>query len=165
MEVQDIATKKVVIPGKALRALIMQKASGLVSVFDPADDSIHWRLYFSEGNLQYATSGMGQKVRLTYLLKQLFPNTKFPIPNELDSDKEYQYLCKVLDTGKLSPKQVQSVLYFLTQEAIAQVLSLPRAAITFNSKHPQLKPALLSVALRKMLRPLQNPRQDLLKSL
>ena len=156
MEVQDIAAKKVVIPGKALRALIMQKASGLVTVFDPADESIRWHLYFSEGNLQYATSGMGQQVRLTYLLKQLFPNTKFPIPSELDGEKEYHYLCKVLGTGKLSPKQIQSVLYFLTQEAIAQVLSLPRAAITYDSTYEPLKPALLSIALRKLLRPLQN---------
>ncbi|AFY37103.1 response regulator receiver protein [[Leptolyngbya] sp. PCC 7376] len=156
MESQDITAKRVVIPGKALRALIMKKASGLVTIFDPADESISWHLYFTEGNLQYATSGMGHKVRLTYLLKQLFPNTKFPIPDNLNSATEYQYLNKVLGTGKLSEKQVKSVLYYLTQEAIAQVLSLPRAAITYSAKHPQLSPALLSVPLRNMLRSLQN---------
>ena len=155
MELQDVSTKKVVIPGRALQALVMRKASGIVTIFDPSDESVFWHLYFTKGNLNYATSGMGQRVRLTYLLKQLFPNTQFPIPDHIDGHDEYIYLNKVLEAGRLSGKQIQKVLYFLTQEAIAQVLSFPRAAIVFEAKQTPLAPILLSLSLRSMLRPLQ----------
>lgn len=155
MELQDVSTRKVVIPGRALQTLVTGKASGIATVFDPSDESVYWHLYFAKGNLNYATSGMGQKVRLTYLLRQLFPNTQFPIPDHIDGHHEYPYLNKVLGAGKLSTKQIQKVLYFLTQEAVSQVLSLPRAAISFEVKQNPLTPALLSLSLRSMVRPLQ----------
>lgn len=163
MEVQDIKAKKVVIPGKALQALIRGKASGLVTIFDPSDESVYWHLYFGEGNLHYATSGMGQKERLTYLLKQLFPNTQFPIPENINPQSEYTYLNKILKMGKLSSNQIQKVLYFLTQEAIAQVLSLPRAAITYDSKHQPLEDAVLSLSLKSMLHALREKISDAVK--
>ncbi|NJN74270.1 MAG: response regulator [Limnothrix sp. RL_2_0] len=156
MKLQDITAKKVVVvPGKALRVLIEEKASGLMTIFEPADDSIFWRLHFSQGNLIYATSGMGKTERLHYLLKQLFPNTQFSIPSNLDDQDEYNYIHNILKAGKLSPKQVQKVFYILTQEAIAQVLSLPRAAITYDASHLPLENAVLSLSLKSMLNSLR----------
>ncbi|AFY37104.1 response regulator receiver protein [[Leptolyngbya] sp. PCC 7376] len=154
MEVQDTATKKVVIPGKALQSLILKKLSGTVTIFDPSDESVYWHLHFGDGKLHYATSGIGKRERLEYLLKLLFPNTDFPIPNNLTD--EYSYVCKIWQMGKFSLKQVRQVLYFLTQEAITQVLALPRAAMSFKRSSKSLDPLLLSLALKQMVRPLQD---------
>ncbi len=163
MELQDVTTKRVVIPSKALKALILKQASGLVTIFDPTDESVFWHLYFSSGKLQYATSGMGRKERLTYLLKQLFPKSDFPIPNGLSSEEEYLYIRKLLGSSKLSAKQVKQVLYYLTQEAIAQVLSIPRAALQYDPKTLLPEPAILSLSIGKMLRPLQTQIKDIVK--
>ncbi|MGB2924587.1 MAG: response regulator [Limnothrix sp.] len=152
MEVQDAPTKKVVIPGKALQSLITRQVSGKVTVFDPSDESVYWNLYLGGGKIHFATSGMGKPERLAYLLKRLFPNTRFPLPDGLRHD--YNYVCKIWKMGKFSLKQVRQVLFYLTQEALTQILTLPRAAIAFD-KSLGLDPLLLSLSLRQMVRPLQ----------
>lgn len=152
MEVQDTATKKVAIPGQVLQGLIGRKVSGTVTIYDPLDNSVFWHLYLGDGKLHFATSGMGKSERLAYLLGQLFPKTKFPIPDPLSND--YAYVCKIWQMGKLSLKQVRHVLFFITQEAIAQFLALPRAAVTFE-RSLGLDPLLLSLSLKQMVRPLQ----------
>ncbi len=158
MEVQDTATKKVVIPGKALHSLIVKKASGIITVFDPSDESVFWQLHLGGGKLHYATSGVGKKERLAYLLKQLFPKTQFPLPDTLSDD--YSYICKIWKMGKFSLKQVRQVLFFLTQEAMTQVLALPRAAVKFEKMPIRLDPLLLSLSLKQMVRPLQPQIRD-----
>ncbi|OKH19214.1 response regulator [[Limnothrix rosea] IAM M-220] len=158
MEVQDAATRKVVIPGKALQSLIIKKASGIIIVFDPSDESVFWQLHLGGGKLHYATSGVGKRERLAYLLKQLFPKTQFPLPDPLTDD--YGYICKIWKMGKLSLKQVRQILFFLTQEAVAQVLALPRAAVKFEKTPIGLDPLLLSLSLKQMVRPLQSQIRD-----
>lgn len=160
MEVQDAANRKVVIPGKALQSMIVRNVSGTVTIHDPTDESVFWHLYLGGGKIHYATSGMGKHERLAYLLNQLFPTTKFPLPNPLKND--YEYICKIWKMGKFSLKQVRHVLYYLTQEAIAQVLSLPRAALKYD-KSLGLDPLLLSLSLRQMVRPLQPQIRNLVQ--
>ncbi|MBV5260507.1 response regulator [Synechococcus moorigangaii CMS01] len=153
MTVQDITTaKNVVIPGQALQSLIQRQMSGTMTIYDPLDESVYWQLYFGGGKLHFATSGMGKKERLTYLLGQLFPRVKFPMPNALQHD--YDYICQIWQAGKLSLQQVRQVLFFITQEAIAQFLSLPRAAVKFE-RSLKLDPLLLSLSLKDMVRPIQ----------
>ncbi|BAW95323.1 two-component response regulator [[Synechococcus] sp. NIES-970] len=153
MEVQDIATKTVVIPGKALQTLIERRVSGTVSVYDPVDDSVFWQLYLGGGKLHFATSGMGKPERLDYLLGQLFPSTQFPISDTLSRD--YDYICQIWKMGKFSLQQVRQVLFFITQEAVSQFLALPRAAVKFE-RTLGLDPLLLSLSLRQIVRPLQD---------
>lgn len=152
MEVQDAATKKVVIPGKALQSLIARQVSGTVTIFDPSDESVYWHIYLGGGKIHFATSGVGRQERLAYLLKQLFPSTQFPLPQNIR--KDYDYICKIWKMGKFSLKQVRHVLFYMTQEALTQILTLPRAAITFD-KTLGLDPLLLSLSLRQIIRPLQ----------
>ena len=162
MEVQDTATrKKVVIPGKALQSLIVGKASGIVTLFDPSDESVYWHLHLGDGKLHYATSGMGKKERLAYVLKQLFPKTEFPIPENLTN--EYAYICKIWQMGKFNLKQVRQVLYFLTQEALTQILAVPRASVSYNRTSNSLDPLLLSLSLRQMIRPLQEQIRNIVQ--
>ena len=70
MEVQDTATKQVVIPGKAIQNLILQKASGIATIYDPSDESVYWNLHLGDGKIYYATSGMGKRERLAYFSVQ-----------------------------------------------------------------------------------------------
>lgn len=153
MEVQDTATKTVVIPGKVLQTLIERRLSGTVSIYDPADESVFWQLYLGGGKLHFATSGMGKSERLHYLLGQLFPRTKFPIPDDLSND--YTYICQIWKMGKFSLQQVRQVMFFITQEAVTQFLALPRAAVKFE-RTLGLDPLLLSLSLRQIVRPLQD---------
>lgn len=152
MEVQDAATKKVLIPGKALQSLIARQVSGTVTIFDPSDESVYWQIYLGGGKVHFATSGIGRHERLVYLLKQLFPGTQFPGTKNVS--KDYNYVCKIWKMGKFSLKQVRQVLFYMTQEALTQILTLPRAAITFD-KTLGLDPLLLSLSLRQIVRPLQ----------
>lgn len=152
MEVQDTATKQVVIPGQVLQGLIGRKMSGTVTIYDPLDESVFWQLYLGDGKLHFATSGMGKAERLAYLLGQLFPKAKFPISDSLSQD--YAYVCKIWKMGKFSLQQVRHVLLFITQEAITQFLALPRAAVKFD-RTVGLDPLLLSLSLKQMIRPLQ----------
>ncbi|MEB3225792.1 MAG: hypothetical protein VKJ86_08300 [Synechococcus sp.] len=100
---QDATTKNVVIPGQVLQSLIQRKMSGTMTIYDPLDESVFWQLYFGGGKLHFATSGMGKKERLTYLLGQLFPKTKFPMGDPLNQD--YSYICQIWQAGKLSLPQ------------------------------------------------------------
>jgi twitching motility two-component system response regulator PilG len=152
MEVQEAATKKVVIPGKALQSLISRQVSGTVTIFDPSDESVYWHIYLGGGKIHFATSGVGRQERLAYLLKQLFPGTQFPLPKNIPQD--YAYVCKIWKMKKFSLKQVRQVLFYMTQEALTQILTLPRAAIKFD-KTLGLDPLLLSLSLQQMIRPLQ----------
>ncbi|AMA10155.1 response regulator [Picosynechococcus sp. PCC 73109] len=152
MKVQDATTKNVVIPGQVLQSLIQRQMSGTMTIYDPLDESVFWQLYFGGGKLHFATSGMGKRERLTYLLGQLFPKAKFPMGDSFSQD--YDYICQIWKAGKLSLQQVRQVLFFTTQEAIAQFLSLPRAAIKFE-RALNLDPLLLSLSLKEMVRPIQ----------
>lgn len=152
MEVQDTAKKTVVIPGKVLQTLIERRLSGTVSIYDPVDESVFWQLYLGGGKLHFATSGMGKRERLDYLLGQLFPSTQFPISDALSRD--YDYICQIWRMGKFSLQQVRQVLFFITQEAVSQFLALPRAAVKFE-RTLGLDPLLLSLSLRQIVRPLQ----------
>ncbi len=152
MKVQDAITKNVVIPGQVLQSLIHRQMSGTMTIYDPLDESVFWQLYFGGGKLHFATSGMGKRERLTYLLGQLFPKAKFPMGDTCSQD--YDYICQIWKAGKLSLQQVRQVLFFTTQEAIAQFLSLPRAAVKFE-RSLNLDPLLLSLSLKEMVRPIQ----------
>lgn len=152
MKVQDAATRKVVIPGKALQSLIERQVSGTVTIFDPLDESVYWHIYLGRGKIHFATSGIGRHERLVYLLLQLFPGTGFPLSKTVR--KDYDYVCKIWRMGKFSLKQVRQVLFYMTQEALTQILALPRATVKFD-KALGLDPLLLSLSLRQMIRPLQ----------
>lgn len=124
MEVQDTAKKTVVIPGKVLQTLIERRLSGTVSIYDPVDESVFWQLYLGGGKLHFATSGMGKRERLDYLLGQLFPSTQFPISDALSRD--YDYICQIWRMGKFSLQQVRQVLFFYYPRSCESVFGTPK---------------------------------------
>jgi twitching motility two-component system response regulator PilG len=142
----------VAMPSKVLQNLAASKASGRLTIFDPNDESVQWRIYLGDGKIHFASSAMGQKERLTYLLKRYFPSREFVIPNSFPG--EYQYICKIWQGGLLSLKQARQLLYRLTQEALIQFLALSRGSLQFE-KTVGLDPILLSLPLKDVVVPLR----------
>ena len=101
-----------------------------------------------DGKIHFASSAMGQRERLTYLLSQLLPQSKLPFLSDLRSD--YQYVCNLWQAGNLSLQQVRHVLLQLTREAVSQVWGLSRGLIKFE-KTVGLDPLLLSLPLNKLI--------------
>ena len=55
-------------PSKMLTNLVNEKFTGKVTIANPQDDSVEWRIFMGNGKIHFATSTMGKKERLTYLL-------------------------------------------------------------------------------------------------
>ena len=141
---------QVSIPFRELQNLLTNKSSGRLIIDDPNDESVQWRVYLGDGKVHFATSSMGQRERLSYLLGRYFSQHQFSIPTELPSD--YQYLCRIWQAGQLSVQEVRKILAQLTQEALIQCLALPRAIIEFENT-VGLDPLLLSIDLKKLIVP------------
>lgn len=134
--------------GKALEEIVKRQLSGRLTIRDPNNDSIIWRVYLGKGLIHFATSIIGQQERLSYLLQRYCPpELNFSHSSEFESD--YKYLCNYLQLGKLSLQQVRSLLFLVTQEAILQLLALPQAQLGFE-KTVGLDPLILSVSLKQM---------------
>ncbi len=141
---------KVAIPFRELQNLLINKSSGCLKINDPQDKSVQWLVYLGDGKIHFATSKIGQRERLSYLLGRYFSQHKFSIPTELTND--YQYLCQIWQAGQLSVQEVRKILAQLTQEALTQCLALPRATIVFENT-VGLDPLLLSIDLKKLILP------------
>ncbi len=101
-----------------------------------------------DGKIHFASSAMGQRERLTYLLSQLLPQSKLPFLSDLRND--YQYVCSIWQAGNLSLQQLRHVLSQLTREAISQLWGLSRGLIKFE-KTVGLDPLLVSLPLNKLI--------------
>lgn len=143
--------------GKALEEIVKRQLSGRLTIRDPNNDFIIWRVYLGKGLIHFATSIIGQQERLSYLLQRYCPpELNFSHSSEFESD--YKYLCNYLQLGKLSLQQVRSLLFLVTQEAILQLLALPQAQLGFE-KTVGLDPLILSVSLKQTVSAMENAVQ------
>lgn len=144
--------KLVASPAKVLQNIVVRQLSGRLTVGDPNDASIFWRVYAGNGKIHFATSAMGQRERLAYLLQWYYPELELITHQAFESD--YQTICHYWQSGQLSLLQVRKLLFWLTQEAFVQMLALPHAAIKFE-KTVNLNPLLLSVPLKPTIMPMR----------
>lgn len=142
--------KLVASPAKALQNIVAKKISGRLTIGDPNDSSIFWRVYAGNGQVHFATSGMGQRERLAYLLQWYYPELQ-PLPDK-EFQSDYEAVCHYWQAGQLSLPQVRKLLFWLTQEAFTQLLALPQAALQFD-KTVGLDPLLMSVPLKQTIVP------------
>ena len=140
-------------PAKALQEIVTRQLSGRLTIGDPNDSSIFWRVYVGNGQVHFATSVVGQKERLEYFLDREYPEIQLLQLAEGQSD--YQLVCTYWQSGKLSLQQVRKLLFALTQEALVQVLALPQASIQFE-KTLGLDPLLLSVPFKQTIVPVRS---------
>jgi twitching motility two-component system response regulator PilG len=143
--------KNLISPVQILQNIVSKKITGKLTISDPNDESIFWRVYVGNGQIHFATSAMGQKERLEYFLQWYYPELEF---NGREFKSDYQQICQYWKSGKLSVQQVRKLLFWLTQDALIQLLALPKGVIQFE-KTVGLDPILLSVSLRDLVLPMR----------
>lgn len=150
--VRSAAAQFVGSPTKALQKIVTNNLSGRLTIRDPSDTSVFWRVHFGNGKVHFASSLTGYKERLSYYLSRFCPELKELSLEGFQSD--YQAICHYWKTGKLSLQQAREVLFKLTQEALVQVINLPQAGLQFE-KTVGLDPILLSLPLKQTILPMR----------
>ena len=143
----------VAIPYKVLQGSLAKKVSGKLTIQDSNDESVKWLIYLGEGKIHYAHSINGKKERIIYLLSQCYPEHNFYIPHDFPDD--YEFICQHWRHGDLDMQKVRLILTYMTQEAIALCLALPRATISFE-KTVGLDPLILNVGLKSLIEPVKS---------
>lgn len=139
-------------PAKALTSIVNKKLTGRLTIGDPNDPSVFWRVYFGKGQVHFASSAMGHQERLPYLLQWYYPELKLVPMEKFSSD--YEVICHYWQTAAISLQQARKLLMWLTEEAFIQLLSIPQATLQFE-KNLGLDPILLSVSLKEIVTPVK----------
>lgn len=139
-------------PAKALQEIVTRQISGRLTIGDPNDRSIFWRVYVGNGQVHFATSAIGQQERLSYLLRRHYLElTALPL---VQGQSDYQFVCNLWQSSQISLQEVRQLIFSLTQEALTQLLSLPQASLQFE-RTVGLDPLLLSVSLKQTILPVR----------
>lgn len=141
------------IPLTLLYDLVIQKATGKLTIQNPFDELVTWQVYLGNGKINFASSVTGCEVRLRYLIGNYLHQSQIILPSLIDND--YDYLCKLWKENVFSLQQTQSILIQCTQEALVQILSLPATSCDFK-KNDNLHHLLLNLDLEKSLISLKN---------
>ncbi len=135
---------------EALKDIIRQELSGRLTIKDSLDSSIAWEAYFGNGKLHFATSTLGQKERLAYLIKQHHADLNL---NEFGmGQSDYQFICHQWQSGKLSLQQVRQLAFTCTQEAFVHILAIGNATMDFDLD-AHLDVLLLSASVQQVINP------------
>ena len=139
-------------PFQALQTVAAKQMSGRLTFRVPQESQAFWQIYVGGGKIHFATSTIGQRERLAYFLQWYYPELKPQALPKFSSD--YQFVCDCWKKGQLSLEQVRKLLFWMTQEAIVQVLALPRSVLKYD-KTAGLDPILLSQPLNKTILPMR----------
>lgn len=150
--VNSSAKKTTASPAKALQEIVNKQLSGRLTISDSNDNSIFWRVYVGNGQVHFASSTIGQKERITYLLRRYYPELEHLQLKKGQSD--YQFLCSYWQSGQLSLQQVRKLIFTVTQEALVQLLALPQAVLQFE-RTVGLDPLLLSIPFKQTVLPVR----------
>ncbi|HIK29446.1 MAG: response regulator [Oscillatoriaceae bacterium SKW80] len=146
------SVKVVASPAKIIQNIVTKKLSGRLTIGDPSDSSVFWRVYFGNGQVHFATSTIGQQERLRYFIQWYYPELISATSGSFQSD--YEVICDCWQAGKISLPQVRKLLFWLSQEALVQVLALPQGTVQFE-KTLWLDPLVLSVSLKELVLPVR----------
>lgn len=119
-------------PSQILEEKSQQGWSGCLMIPEAKDISAGWKIYLHEGKIQYATSTVAQRERLTYLWQKT--PTKLAFPKINAKDINYQKLCQYSAEQDVSPTELKQLLLELTQEALNQVLTIEQASIIITDE-------------------------------
>ncbi|MDJ0575228.1 MAG: response regulator [Xenococcaceae cyanobacterium MO_234.B1] len=117
-------------PNELLETKSQQGWSGCCIISEPQDASAGWQIYLHEGKLQYATSNVGQRPRLSCLWQQFSFN--FPLPKIEQETSDYEQIYQWVSENQVSAVDAQQILRQLSQEALTQILSLGKARIRLS---------------------------------
>jgi twitching motility two-component system response regulator PilG len=137
-------------PIRVLHRMIVTQASGKISISDPHDPSVLWRVFVGNGQIHFATCASSQQERLDYFLNLaeiVLSSTA------LNKATDYQFLCSQWQVGRLTLAQLRAVLILMTQDALLQVLKLSQGMIWVD-RQLGLDPLLMSLPIVKLLSPM-----------
>jgi twitching motility two-component system response regulator PilG len=137
---------------KVLTDITEQQRSGKLIVRDAVDSSITWEAYFGNGNLHFATSKLGQKERLIYLINRYCPDS---IATDLTiDDSDYQFICDRWQSGQFLFQQARQLAFTSTQEAFIHIMAIDNANLHFDPD-ARLDTLILSTSVRDLIVPVE----------
>ncbi|MEB3308786.1 MAG: response regulator [Snowella sp.] len=140
-------------PYKVLQKFVEDKVSGKLIIQNPFDEYVRWQVYLGNGKIHVANSGVGSSERLNYLLGNHLNNRDITLPPQLTDD--YQYICNLWKKEIFSFQQTRSILTQCTQEALIQVLSLPKTRCYLDTKD-KLDQLFLNLDFEQITSPIQH---------
>ncbi|BFM39987.1 response regulator [Synechocystis sp. LKSZ1] len=141
------------IPYQLLRQLVADKVTGKLTIQNPFDEFVNWQIYLGNGKIHFANSAAGSIERLNYLLGSHLHQRKITLPPQLTDD--YRYLCDLWKQEIFSFQQTRSILTQFTQEALVQILSLPKTTCYLDPKGG-LEQLFLNLNLEQVIAPVQH---------
>ncbi len=136
-------------PLEVLQNIAERRVSGRLTVRQTETDPVIWRIHAGGGQVHFATSSLGQRERLVYVLQRNEPQLVKLLPAQL-SQSDYEFLHQSWQAGMLSLPQLRKLLYLLTRDALVHCMALPQATLLFD-RATGLDPILLSVPLSEAL--------------
>ena len=141
------------VPASLLGALVNNQGSGKLIIQNPFDEFVHWQVYLGNGRIHFANSANGSVERLNYLIGGVLNRRRVTIPPHLSND--YQYICELWKKDIFSFQQTRSILNQATQEALVQILSLPKSNYIFQPDE-NLEQVFLNLDLAKVITPIKH---------
>ncbi|MFM7578965.1 MAG: DUF4388 domain-containing protein, partial [Microcystaceae cyanobacterium] len=141
------------VPAALLHTLVEKQMSGKVTIQNPFDEFVNWQVYLGNGRIHFANSANGSVERLNYLIGNALHQRKITLPPQIQDD--YQYLCELWKKDIFSFQQTRSILTQSSQEALVQILSLPKTHYTFNPE-AGLDQLFLNLELTKVMTPIKH---------
>ncbi len=143
------------LPNVILLKMLAEHRSGSLTIRDPNDASVAWRIFLDQGKIVFAESVMGKRERLAYLLKLLMNGKEVNItwPQNLDTS-DYSILCNIWSNHCGFTVRLEEVLAYGTQEALIQIFALPKCEILFDST-AYFPPIIRSESFSALINPIE----------
>ena len=137
------------IPSQALQEIFQKNLSGCLAIADPRDKSVSWKLYLNSNRIHYGTSAVGQSQRIDCLWQQFQPN--LTAPKFVSENFDYQQLCNWWMLQKLPHSDLEELVFKITQEALAQIITFDSTSIKFFPDR-SITPVILNYSCSELLR-------------
>ncbi len=141
------------IPAQLLHSLVAKEATGKLIIQNPFDEFVYWQVYLGDGRIHLANSANGCAERINYLIGSTLRQRGIQVPTKIKDD--YLYLSELWKKDVFSFQQTRSILTQATQEALVQVLSLPKTSYRF-SQEKELSELFLNLDLEKTTIPIKH---------
>jgi hypothetical protein len=109
----------------------VKKLTGKLTIVDTLDASIYWDVYFEDGVLFFAGSGVGKVDRLDYAMAHL----QLEIDESFDRSpffSDYDWLCELHRLKKLSFENLRRAIIFSIKDALINIMSINNAEMEFS---------------------------------
>jgi len=137
---------------RALQEIAAQKLSGRVTLGNPERSESVWYVYVGGGKVHYATTAIGQRERLRYLIARYGFDAELHRFDAFASD--YEFLCDLWRSRRLTVQQIRNLLGAVSREALIHCAALPPVSTTL-ARQVGIDPLLVAMPIRETLDPVR----------